>query len=115
MHLGRLRLRVGLQGGNLRGDGALFARELVQLALVVLLAQFDNGTLPGFLRHACGAGEHPVVAQIDIHQVDASVAQDELAHLVGVGHAARFEHVERAVALAVELDVAQQQPGIHQR
>ena len=41
--------------------------------------------------------------------------QQELADLVRVRHAARLEDVEPAVALAAELDVAQQQPGVDQR
>ena len=43
------------------------------------------------------------------------VGEDELANLIGVRNAARLEHVQHPVALAVGFDATQQDPGVHQR
>ena len=82
---------------------------------MILCAQFGGGAFLRFQRHARRAGEHAVRAEIHVHEVDALVAHHEFAHLVRVRHAARFQHVDCAVALAVELYIAQQQPRIHER
>ena len=52
--------------------------------VVVLPRSSARRQLLRLLRDAGGAGQHPVARQVDVHQVDAVVAEDELAHLVGV-------------------------------
>src|SRR5581483_4212501 len=71
--------------------------------------------LARLLREARGSGEDAVEADVDVAQHHALVRQRELADLVRVRHAARLQHVEPAVALAVLLEVPEEQPGVHER
>src|SRR5262249_57887872 len=57
-------------------------------------------------------GKDALRPQIDILEVNALFAEHEFADLVGVGHAPRLEDVDAAVALAAQLNVAQEQPGV---
>ena len=68
-----------------------------------------------FLRHSGGTGQHAFRAEIGFGQMDAVIAQLIFPDLLRVAHAARFQQIHNAVALAVGLDVAQRDPGIHQR
>ena len=70
VHLLGLRLRLGLQRGDLRFDRFSLAGEMPQRALVIFPAQRSGGALLGFLRDARAAGQHAIGAQIHIHQVD---------------------------------------------
>ena len=47
--------------------------------------------------------------------MNALIGQQEFPNLVAVGHAAGLENVQPPVALAVEFDVAQEQPGVDER
>ena len=74
-----------------------------------------RGPLAGLLGQAHRTGEDALRADVDVPQLDPAVGEQELADLVGVRHAARLQDVQAAVALAAQLDVAQQQPGVDER
>ena len=71
-------------------------------------------TLGGLLRQPGGAGQHPCRADIHIHQLDPVAGEHELPDLIRMGCASRLQHEQQPVAFTVGLDVAQQQPGVHQ-
>ena len=73
------------------------------------------GALLGLLGLAGRAGEHALRPDVDVGQLDALVGEQELADLVGVGHAAGLEDVEDPVVLAVALHGLDQEPGVDQR
>jgi hypothetical protein len=50
-----------------------------------------------------------------VAQSNAIVGQIELPHLVRVGHASGFQHVERIASAALVFHIAQQQPRVHDR
>jgi hypothetical protein len=52
-------------------------------------------------------GQHAAGADVSVHEIHAPVRNQELADLVRVRHAARFEHVEHAIAFAVAFEVLQ--------
>ena len=107
--------KLRAQHGDLQIQGLALPLQPALLGLDLLLPEKRLGLLLGFLRQPGGAGQHARRPEIDVHQFDAAIGQPELAQLVGMGHAAGFQEVHGAVAFASQLDVAQQQPGIHQR
>src|SRR5580765_4364538 len=52
---------------------------------------------------------------IDIDEFNSIIRDNELANLVRVRHAARFENEQTAISLAAAFEIAQQQPAIHKR
>ena len=111
-------LLLGLQLEPERGDLSVqrlaFALEEELLSFNFLPDQQRPGGIFGFLRHTGGTGEQSRFAQIDVAKFDAVIGQKEFANLIRMGNAAGLEDVEAAVALAPALDIAQQQPRIHQ-
>ena len=71
--------------------------------------------LGGLLRQASGAGQHPRRADIHVDQLNPVAGEHELPNLIRMGRAPRLQHEKQPVALAVGLDIAQQQPGVHHR
>ena len=71
--------------------------------------------LVGFLGGAGRAGEDVLGSDVDVGELDATRRDQEFADLIGVRHAARFEDVERPVALAVAFDGLDEQPGVDER
>jgi hypothetical protein len=110
-----LGLELRIQGIDLRPDrgAALDHPPLPLLSLVLALARF--GLIADHPGLAGRPDQDPVRAEVDVNQLDPLVRQAELADLVRVGHAARFQDVERAVPLAVGLELAHQDPGVDQR
>src|SRR6185295_2884201 len=69
-------------------------------------------------RRSCGSPhlDRPSVRRnLDIAEPNTPLGEQEAPQLVRVRHAARLEHLEDPVALAVRLDLAHQEPGVHQR
>ena len=79
----------------------------------LLLAGQRLGFFTRGLRHTRRAGQDATGTDVSVHQVNAPVRNQELADLIRVRHAARLQHIEHAVALAVALEVLQQNPGVH--
>ena len=68
-----------------------------------------------FLRFLCRTGttgENPSRTEIDVHKLDAAVAEQDFADLVGVRHAPGLQDIQPAVALPVDFDITQKDPGI---
>ncbi len=101
---------VGAKGADLLFNRRAFAFQFALTPGGVLLAGLRLGFFAGGLRRAGRAGQHAAGTDVSIHKVNAAVRNQELADLVRVRHAARFEHVEHAIAFAVALEVLQQQP-----
>ena len=65
-----------------------------------LLASQRGGLFTRLLRQSRRPGEHTFRPYIYVQQIDPLRGEQELAQLVGMCHAPRFEHIQGAVALA---------------
>src|SRR3954468_12057025 len=89
--------------------------QLAAPAALLPLSHDRRGPLPGLLGQAHRAGEDALRADVDVPQLDAAIGEQEFADLVGVRHAAGLQDVHPAVALAPQLDVPEQDPGVDDR
>src|SRR5438045_3720671 len=96
-------------GGDLCFHCLALLLQLAALALNRLLAALGSGGFAGLLRQPRRAGQDAFGADIHLYEADALWGDEKFADLVGMLHPARFKDVEAAVALAIELDVAQEQ------
>ena len=109
-----LHRKLGAQSGDLRFQHRALAFQFELPALHFLLAQRLHGFLLRLLHQPRRAGQHAARTDVHIPQFHAVIGQQELADLVRVRHAARFQDVHAAIALAADFDVVQQQPGVDQ-
>ena len=112
LSLGLCQLKLLTHGFDAGFKGFLPATALPLDALGLLLAVEGSGCLARLLRKAAGSGEYSFGADINIEQIDALSGEQKFAELVGVRHAARFQDVQGAVALGVELDISHEKPGV---
>ena len=112
---GRLGLILGAQQVDLifQRLAPLAERRLLPLDLVLLGKRLRP--LLGLLGDAGRAHEHSLAAQVGVDQLDPALGDAELADLVTMIHTAGFQDVQTAITLAVGLQVAQQDPGVHER
>src|SRR5262245_5056974 len=101
-----LGLELGPLGGNLGFQGLALALQLALAALDLLPAAQGLGLLARLLGQPHRPGEYPLRSDVHVLQLDAVVGQEELTDLVGMGHAARLEDEQAAVALTSQLEVA---------
>src|SRR4030095_4961852 len=89
-------------------EGALLPCEL-------LPAEQGSRCFFCLLSSSRSAGKHTFRTEVNVNQLNAVFREDKLPNLVGVRHAARLQDPYAAIAFSVAFDVAQQNPGIHQR
>src|ERR1043166_3468795 len=107
-------LVLGAQSSDFRFERLPFEFESTPLALHFFLLFGCFRAFRRFLVQTCRPGEHPACPEVNVDELDPMIAQNKLADLIRMCRAAGLEHVEAAIALAVELDVPEEKPRVHQ-
>ena len=108
-------LKLQLENGDLSLQRLLPSCQFSPLPFDLQTALHRRRLLLRFLGQPCRTRENAFRPQVDLGELNALVGQQEFPDLVAMGHAAGFENVQPPVALAVEFDVAQEQPGVDER